>query len=157
MGGNARAKIGLIFGLIIVSLAVVFAGRFFLEYFDKTKEVYLSSGTELKLEVADTPSLRSTGLSGRDTIGEYDGMLFIFESASSRHCFWMADTNIDLDIIFLSEEKEVINISYNAQPQSYSRGVSFCPDGDALYTIELAAGQAKELRIDPGQKLSWED
>jgi len=105
------------------------------------------------LYIADSPEERSKGLSGRASLKAQRGMVFIFESPSEQ-CFWMKDTLIPLDMIWLDESRNVTKIQANVQPSSYPS--SFCSDKPAdKYVIELNAGEAEALGINVGQTLSF--
>lgn len=94
--------------LIIASLAVVG----WLVFGNSENRVVLQ-GEKLKVgeavvyvEIMDKPSERARGLSGRESLGESQGMLFIYPG-SRRHSFWMKEMNFALDIIFIDEGKVV--------------------------------------------------
>ena len=72
----------------------------------------------ITVEVADTPEERSKGLSGREHLEEKRGMLFVFEQESRSHCFWMKDTTISLDIVWLDKDKKVVDVRSRTQPLS---------------------------------------
>jgi hypothetical protein len=79
-------------------------------------------------------------------------MLFFFD-ADRADCFWMKDTKIPLDIIWLDKDKKVVNIKYDARPDSYPQ--AFCPTGLATYVLELNAGEAVRYAIQDGVQLRW--
>lgn len=83
---------------------------------------------------------------------ENEAMLFVFER-SGEHCFWMKDTRIPLDMIWLNEQKQVVHIEENVQPESYPK--SFCPDEAALYVVEVNAGQVSASGIQEDQSVTF--
>jgi uncharacterized membrane protein (UPF0127 family) len=97
-----------------------------------------------KVSVANSPEERERGLSGRESMPKQAGMLFTFEQAG-RHCFWMKDMRINIDILWFDTNKKLIDKQLNASPESYPW--SFCPNDDALYVLELNAGEAKDIKI----------
>ncbi len=101
-------------------------------------------------EVADTPALRATGLSGRTKLEEGHGMWFVFEE-DGPWAFWMKDTLIPLDIIWVSAEGRVVHIARGVQPESYPQ--SFAPATPARYVLEVPAGWAKTHGIVESQKI----
>lgn len=112
-----------------------------------------SSDCEALLYVADTPQERSKGLSGRESLPDDRGMVFIFD-APDEQCFWMKDTLIPLDMIWLDDSKTITKIEPNVQPSSYPD--SFCSDKpEDKYVIELNAGKATELLLAVGRQISF--
>jgi len=80
-------------------------------------ELYNSDGDKVKVnvEVADTESLRRAGLSNRQYLGDYDGMLFVFDELVTSS-FWMKDMYIPLDMIFLDGDGFVVDIKAGNEP-----------------------------------------
>ena len=104
-------------------------------------------------EVMDTNELRAKGLSGRDSLKESEGMLFLFETASAEHCFWMKDMKFSIDMVWMNDQKEVVTVTPGVSPDTYPD--TFCPDMPAKYGLELASGRAVSLGITSGSKLRW--
>ena len=104
----------------------------------------------VNLEVANTNESRIKGLSGRESMSENQGMLFIFEQPDEQ-CIWMKDMNFSLDIIWVSEDEEIIDIKRGVSPATYPE--SFCVDA-SKYVIELNSGVATKARLSIGQKLN---
>lgn len=102
------------------------------------------------LEIVDTESSRAQGLSGRSSMSDNQGMLFVFEQ-TDQQCIWMKDMNFSLDIIWVGENKEIIDIKRNVSPTTYPE--SFCVDA-SKYVIELKSGVATKARLSEGQKLN---
>jgi uncharacterized membrane protein (UPF0127 family) len=103
------------------------------------------------IEIADDENERAIGLSNRQSLAENAGMLFIFEQ-SDQYGFWMKDTLIPLDIIWISEEKNIVHIEKNVQPGTYP--TTYGPDEDALYVLELAAGESEKNFFAEGDAVS---
>jgi uncharacterized membrane protein (UPF0127 family) len=94
----------------------------------------------------------------RDELPANHGMLFIFDTEEHRS-FWMKNTLIPLDIIFLDKNQLIGNIIYNATPcKEIDPTQTNCPTYQstykAQYVIELNAGKATELNLEPNQKLN---
>lgn len=70
---------------------------------------------EIPVEIAKTNEERAKGLGGRDSLDENSGMLFVFDGGS-KPTFWMKDTKISLDIIWINDKK-IIKIDKNVQPE----------------------------------------
>lgn len=107
---------------------------------------------KLLVEHAVTEEEKYKGLSSRESLPENRGMLFFFD-ANSAGCFVMRDTLIPLDMIWLDKDKKVVNVKYNALPESYPQ--AFCPTGLATYVLEVNAGQAARYGIHDGVQLRW--
>lgn len=108
---------------------------------------------DIRVAVADTPEERREGLMNRSEV-PHDGMLFEFEQASEL-VFWMKDTRIPLDIVFLAEDGTVLNVEQadpepGVPPEELAR---YRSDGPALYALELQQGRAEELGISAGTAL----
>ena len=87
------------------------------------------------VEIADSPEKRAFGLMGRESLCVDCGMFFIFES-EDKHNFWMKNTLIDLDIIFIDSSLTVVDIIY-AVPCVEAVCDSYVPQDDALYVLEI--------------------
>lgn len=79
------------------------------------KEIELGDN-KYKVEVVDTKEEMAKGLSGRDSLPEDQGMLFDFKSVQPQVSFWMKDTKIPLDIIFINDDDEVVKV-YKGEPE----------------------------------------
>ena len=94
------------------------------------------------LEVSQTSAERELGLMYRESIQYNEGMLFIFEQ-SARHRFWMKNTLIPLDILWLNEDKEIIH--FETATPCYSEPCDiYGPEQESLYVVELPAGSFVE-------------
>ncbi len=103
------------------------------------------------LEVADTPQERARGLMGRESLDEYHGVLFVFEKQQTLN-FWMRNTLIPLDILFIDENLTVVDVQtmrpeHEATSDSLPIHTSAKP---ALYAIEVNEGVAAQCGIEPG-------
>ena len=104
-----------------------------------------------KVELAASPEAQSKGLMFRDKLADNEGMLFPSEVPEPRS-FWMKNTPLSLDIIFVGSDGRISNIAANTVPYSLD---SVPSDGFAIAVLELRAGRAKELGIVPGDKVTW--
>lgn len=91
-------------------------------------------------EIADTPEERTQGLSGRTTLAEDTGLLFIFPEAGE-HRFWMKDMLISIDILWLADDGTVVGIEENVHPDTFPQ--AFTPPEPVRYVLEVAAGVAQ--------------
>ena len=104
-----------------------------------------------KVEVAATPQEQAKGLMFRTELGPDEGMIFPTDPPR-RAAFWMRNTVIPLDIIFIGTDHKVLNIAANAVPYDETPLPS---TGVAAGVLELAGGRAAELGIKPGDKVKW--
>ncbi len=106
-----------------------------------------------QLELAETEEQREKGLSGRQSLDAGHGMLFIYENEGI-HSFWMKDTLMQLDIIWLNGDGIVVYISKNTQPcgQGYCQPIN--PGKNALYVLEVNGGEADRIGLAEGSKVS---
>ena len=115
------------------------------------------NGKTYELEIANTPAEREKGLMDRQSMDADKGMIFIFP-VSGIYPFWMKNTYIPLDIIWLNENKEVVYIYENAKPCSNVVEAvcnSKIPPKLAKYVIELNAGEVKDLGLQVGTKIDF--
>jgi uncharacterized membrane protein (UPF0127 family) len=103
------------------------------------------------VSVADTWPERIQGLSNTPYLPEHVVKLFVFDS-SGVHSFWMKEMNYSIDIIWLSEDNEVVHIVEGAAPESYP--AMFSPEREAMYVIETADGFVKKNGVTIGSKVT---
>jgi uncharacterized protein len=113
-------------------------------------EVYLrvASGAEVRVavELALTEAEQARGLMFRRALEPGAGMLFVFR-APGQHKFWMRNTYIPLDMIFVAEDRKVVYVEDRAEPLNDTpRG----PDSDVRFVVEVPGGWAKTHGIEPG-------
>lgn len=151
--------------LIFIALAAFGSGRYF--KFDgessggyrtvppegelDTKILTIGS-FEVEVEVASTPPEKSRGLSGRESLPIGRGMLFVFEGPR-RYSFWMKDMLFPIDIIWIGENKEIVDITYDARPESYP--LHFQPRYPAQYVLEVKSGWAQSRGIQVGDDVEF--
>lgn len=105
-------------------------------------------GQKLEIEVAKSVLELAVGLSFRDQLGS-DGMLFILPERQ-RAGFWMKDMKFDIDIIWIKDGK-ITQISPEISVNSYAQGKKiYYPDQAVDWVLELEAGRAVELNLEPG-------
>lgn len=101
----------------------------------------------LNIEVADTDEERILGLSGRTSLGENDGLLFVFKK-EGKYGFWMKDMNFPIDIIWIGKDKKIVHVESNVLPSSYPK--VFFPQELSLYVLEVSAGFLNKNNIKIG-------
>lgn len=106
----------------------------------------------IDVAVADDDASRSTGLMDVFKMPDDKGMLFIFDDEEPRS-FWMANTPLALDIIFVNADMEIVRIQQNTRPYSDRNVVSEYP---AMYVIETNAGFTLRNDIQEGMTISFD-
>ena len=110
------------------------------------------SGTHrFTVEVARTPEQQAQGLMHRQSLAPDRGMLFPYDPPQNAS-FWMKNTLIPLDLIFVREDGTVALIFANTVPMSLDPIPSLEP---VAAVLEIAGGRAAELGIQAGDKVSW--
>ena len=114
-------------------------------------------GVTIRAELADTVPKRAKGLMFRESLPENHGMLFTF-SEEQEWSFWMKNTRISLDIIWIDKTKKIVHVERNVPV--CTRTDDSCPNyqpvSPALYVLELAAGTAEALKLQRGVRLKFE-
>jgi len=114
--------------------------------------VRTTGGDEVRVQVelAVTVEQRRVGLMWRERLPADAGMLFVFSPPARHESFWMRNTLIPLDMIFIDAERRVLGVVEFAQPLTDSpREVA----GDSLYVLEVNGGFAREHGIGPGARI----
>jgi uncharacterized membrane protein (UPF0127 family) len=104
-----------------------------------------------RVEVAASPAEQQRGLMFRTAMGADEGMIFPFAQARMAS-FWMRNTVIPLDIIFIGPDNRIVNIAANTTPYSEEPVLSI---GPAKAVLELNGGRAAELGIVAGDLVAW--
>jgi len=107
-----------------------------------------------KVEIADTLEKRELGLMNREFLAPDSGMLFIFENEEIYN-FWMKDTLISLDIIWIDKNNKIIFIKENAKPCKVEPCKLFEPNKKALYVLEIHKGLAKKMGFEIGDVVEF--
>lgn len=100
------------------------------------------------LTLAKTEAERQRGLSGTSSLADNTGKFFVFEKPSM-HGFWMKDMGYAIDIVWFDGDMKIVGISQNTTPETYPK--VFYPNQNALYTLEIVAGEAEKLNLGFGQ------
>jgi uncharacterized membrane protein (UPF0127 family) len=106
-----------------------------------------------EVELAITPEERNRGLMFRESLERNKGMLFIFEK-EGEYPFWMRNTLIPLDMIWISEEGEVVFIEENAEPCSDSFCPGINPEKNAKYVLEINGGISNNIGLEVGDNIT---
>ncbi len=109
---------------------------------------------QFTMEIAKTPGERKLGLMHRKSLDLDKGMLFIFEEEKP-HSFWMKNTLIPLDIIWLNNNKNVVYFNKNTQPCSKDPCIRIYPNKNASYVVEINANLSDKLGLKIGDEIKF--
>ena len=154
--------------IVIAVLAIAVIGFFIInnfitnepkvEYYTFSKEGELTFTDSLgilkakiDLEIADNDYERQLGLMNRKEMKESEGMLFIFPMQGNQS-FWMRNTFISLDMLFINEQKQIVTIHKNTKILSDQ---SYPASQPAIYVVEVLAGFTDKHNIKVGDKIDW--
>lgn len=121
------------------------------------QEVGFSKGTvtlpaeTLPVDIALGAASWKHGMMFRKDWGDIKGMLFVFPNETVRN-FWMKNTYLPLDIVYINAGGKIVHIAENAVPLSTENISSVEP---AQYVLEIPAGAAKTYDLKPGDTISW--
>jgi uncharacterized protein len=111
---------------------------------------------ELDVEIADNSEKQAYGLMQKDYLGENQGMWFIFDNMEYR-TFWMKNTLIPLDMIFIDNENKVVDIIENAVPCEDDRCDFYGNLIKNKFVLEVNSGFTKSKDIQIGDKIYFEN
>ncbi len=120
-----------------------------LQFLDETSSNVLAS---IDIEIAETDDDRTRGMMWRRSMEEEQGMLFLMERQEMQ-AFWMLNTYIPLDIIFIDENFRIVTIRKNAVPQTLDQVPSSQP---ALYVLEVNGGYCDRHEIKEGHFIKYQ-
>ena len=141
--------------LIVFLFAIIlFYPNFSFALFERKGQVEIAT-TDGKLqkfnvEFARSEAEKAKGLMFRERLADDEGMLFMWNTSSLRQ-FWMKNTLINLDILFIDSDYRVVHIEESAQKGSLRIISSLLP---VQYVLEINAGQSQLRKITPGALLS---
>lgn len=120
---------------------------------DEPKVILHTPGPEvpIRVEVVSTDEDRQRGLMFRQKLDVDAGMLFVWDKPQHL-TFWMKNTYIPLDMVFIGADRRIVGVVENAEPMTEtSRSVP----GDSQYVLEINGGQAARLGLRPGQAVDF--
>ena len=115
----------------------------------------LPDGFVVNIEIADDDQLRAQGLMYRDHLAPDAGMLFFF-AREDEYPFWMKNTRIPLDIIWIDSNRRIAHVKHEVPPCRTPDCPSYPPNAKAQYVLELAGGEAAKHGLKAGDLLRFE-
>ncbi|CAN5116267.1 hypothetical protein BH11PAT1_BH11PAT1_0330 [soil metagenome] len=153
---NNNKTLALIIGTVVVFIIGIIIVSFFNLIPGSMKKGKVTiHGKTYTVEVAKTQTQQEKGLSHRSSLSEDKGMLFLFTSKDFPR-FWMKDTKIPLDIIFISDNKVVTifpNVPYPASSEENTNPPTYMPTDPADKVLELKGGTAEKYSIKQGDNV----
>lgn len=160
--------------LLMVGAILIFGGGYSsMSFLGKNKSESTSSATRsasansnveisvkslnISAKVAANPQTRNKGLSKIESLPFNEGMFFVFEQ-KGRYSFWMKDMKFPIDIIWIDENKKIVNISKNALPEPNKPDKDltiYISSYDVKYVLEINAGLAGANNLEIGDSVSF--
>jgi len=149
-----------IFVDVIIALTIFGVVFFLYQNYSSPLVNYFYGEQKLSIFLRDVPVLvtpvvnpeeRKKGLSGVTALPENEGMLFIFEE-EGRYGFWMKDTLLSLDIIWINNSQEIVHIERNVRPESYP--ATYYSPVPARFVVEVNAFFTSTFNINVGDKIT---
>lgn len=117
--------------------------------------VIFPDGFVVNVEIAADDELRAQGLMYRDHLRPGTGMLFFFPT-DGVYGFWMKNTRIPLDMIWIDANQKVAHVKFNVPPCHVRDCPSYNPGVPARYVLEVAGGEAQRHGLKTGDQLRFE-
>ena len=151
---SLRSRVAVCCAVFVLVAALVGNGSVYAQDADDTgrkklDRLTVASGNSqhsFKVEIADTPAAQRKGLMHRDHLAKDRGMLFVFDKRRVRS-FWMKNTNIALDMLFISKNGKIRHIHHDATPNSRKSISSRVP---VRAVLEINGGLARQYGIEKG-------
>lgn len=147
----------LIFGCGIFLVVLTVAGLYKVLLLDRTRnktQIARIGDVSFNVEIADNAILQAKGLSGRESLPEKNGMLFVFSGLAKRG-FWMPDMHFSLDMVWIKGDK-IAGMTENVPPSGFGEPDIYYPPEDVDKVLEINAGSAKKFGLKIGDVLVLE-
>jgi len=135
---------------VIKPIEIIFKKEGELTLYKSTSDSIIA---KLDIEIADTNYDIQTGLMYRNSMLDTRGMLFVFPTMRER-LFYMKNTRIPLDLIYLGDKMSIVSFQENAQPFNEASLPSIVP---AQYVLEINAGLAEKWLLEIGDRVEYSD
>jgi uncharacterized membrane protein (UPF0127 family) len=118
-----------------------------------TAYVIFPSGASVCADVADSDERRARGLMFRASLGQSEGMLFVFD-VPGPYAFWMKNVRVPLDIIWLDRAHRVVHVVESAPPCAGEPCPIYQPEADAWLVVEVAGGFVRRHAVAVGDTVT---
>ncbi len=171
---NLKKDLGIIFGLFLVIAGLVVFGKGFtsagfllssnqatnsaVSVKPKDKVAITAGSLVIDAQVAATANDRKRGLSKKDSLPINTGMLFVFDK-SDKWAIWMKNMKLTIDIVWIDENKKIIDIVKDAAPEPDKKDQDltvYRPMADAKYVLEINAGIVDLNNVKVGDTVAFE-
>lgn len=142
----------LIFVVYITLFLIIISGFIAFNNQDKNPQVCFEENCFF-VEIAETQAEKAKGLMFRESLKEDKGMLFVYNEEGN-YSFWMKNTSITLDIIWINSEKEVVYIKREAQPCNEECEILTSSE-NAQFVLEIKGGTTEKSNISIGNKIEF--
>ena len=166
-----KKDLAVIAGLVLVIVVFIIFGRgfstgqFLTQNATESAQVQTKESTQItvkdlviKVKIADEPKEQQTGLADNSSLALDEGMMFVFDQ-SKRNTFWMKDMKFAIDIIWIDDQKKIVDIAPNVPPEP-NKGekelTRYKPKSDAKYVLEINAGLSSLHNLQIGDQVSFE-
>lgn len=147
------------FSSLWILLALIFAAVLLMFFFpvarDQDNDKVCFQKDCFRVDIADSPEEQSRGLMYVEYLAPDSGMLFVFPR-EDYHGFWMKNTLIPLDMVWMDSNKTVVFIKKDAQPCATAECPTINPGVQARYVLELNAGTVERIGLLVGGKAVFE-
>lgn len=117
------------------------------------KEAHLKIGSnKVRVKIVQSSEEREAGLSGRKNLGADEGLLFVF-NLPGYYAFWMKEMNFPIDIIWIGDRGQIVDLSEDLSPNSYPQ--TYKPKLPARYVLEVNAGWIEKNQVKIDQPVSF--
>lgn len=140
--------------LVIVALVFLFGLFYGISFFLGKPDQVCFKGGCVDVQIAREKKDLEKGLQDRSFLSPSEGMFFVFP-VNGRWDFWMKDTLISLDIIWLDEKQDVIHVEEGLPPCVTATCSSYGPEEESRFVLEVSAGGAKRLGIKIGDRAEY--
>ena len=136
-----------------ILITILILSFFSLAYTREVTQRVCIKNTCINAEIADDDYKRQQGLMFRESLADDHGMLFVFQY-EDKYGFWMKNMLIPLDIIWISKDMRVVDISTNVQPCSDTCD-NITPKKAVKYVLEVKSGFVNKHKLRLGDKVSF--